>query len=201
MRLLVRVALMAVIVVGAAAGSAQAVTVKELLDYKGRLSDDVLIALIESDGSVFHLTAADVMSLVDQGLSERVVTAMLRTATAVRTAPPLLSPPRDVVAAPARVVQDVPPPETSTPAPVVVNVNQTVTQQVHEREVRTVAVPVAVPVYVPIATGPARQKAPAPVYWGFGGQRRPDTWKESPAPTPPGGKPVTGTGGGGGQTD
>jgi len=198
MRLAARFVLAAVLVIGPAASSAWAVTVKELLDYKGRLSDDILIALIESDGSVFHLTAADVVSLLDQGLSERVVTAMLRTSTPVRAARPLAPAPEPEAALAAAPAADVPAQSVveTPPAPVVVNVTQTVTQQVEERpSVRTVEVPVAVPVFVPVVSAHERRPEPAPVYWGFGGARRPDTWQDNRSRQEPPKKSGSGTGG------
>jgi hypothetical protein len=205
MRLVCRLAVFATLVLVASVRPVQAITVQELIDYHGRLSDDILVALIESDGSVFHLTAADVVALLDRGLSEKVVTAMLRTATLARAAAPTATGPRDAIVTPAPIetpdaepvqeFQETQETARSTTAPVVVNVTQKVEQKV-EPEVRTVAVPVAVPVYVAVPSRPAvTRAAPAPVYWGFGGQRRPDTWQERPTSKPPD-KPKGGGGGG-----
>ena len=81
MRQCLRVLLAAVLLLGPAA-SAGAATIQDLVKLKAAgLSDDILIALIESDGSVFQLKADDVISLRKQGLSERVIMAMLVTAT------------------------------------------------------------------------------------------------------------------------
>jgi len=70
MRFALRVLLLpALVLLGPMQGRASAVTIQELLEFKGKLSDDVLVALIESDGSVFHLSIGDVAALKDKGLS------------------------------------------------------------------------------------------------------------------------------------
>jgi len=38
--------------------------------------------------------------------------------------------------------------------------------------------PVYVPIYVAVPTNPVDVKKDEPVYWGWGGKRRPDAWKE-----------------------
>jgi hypothetical protein len=198
MRLALRLLLAFVVVAGPLAGRASAVTIKELLDYKGRLSDDILIALIESDGSVFHLSISDVASLRDKGLSDRVIIAMLKTAH--RNDPPPA--PASTPTATPNVAQTEPPPDAfdappldgpdqmygmqepapempvSQPtAPVVVPV------QPADQVVEYVPYPVYVPVPVAVRPHPPAA-APQPQYWGWGGQRRPDSWPLTPAPAP-----------------
>ena len=87
MRFALRLLLPALVLLGPMQGRASAVTIQELLEFKGKLSDDVLVALIESDGSVFHLSIGDVAALKDKGLSEKVILAMLKTATKQATTP------------------------------------------------------------------------------------------------------------------
>ena len=87
MRFALRLLLPALVLLGPMQGRASAVTIQELLEFKGKLSDDVLVALIESDGSVFHLSIGDVASLKEKGLSEKVILAMLKTATKPQTMP------------------------------------------------------------------------------------------------------------------
>ena len=174
------------LVFGPGVRPASATSIEDLIKLKANkttpVSDDVLVALIESDGSVFHLTADDIPALRQKGLSERVIIAMLLTAKNAR--------PADVVEPPAADVNqtgqaDYLYREPGTPLapqpPVVVNVTQQVTQTVESprRETRTAYVPVYVPVAVPVV----RQPPPAPVYWGYGGQLRPDAWR--PANDPP----------------
>ena len=47
---------------------------------KAGLSDEVLIALIETDGSTFQLSANDILQLHKAGLSNAVILAMQKTA-------------------------------------------------------------------------------------------------------------------------
>ncbi|MFI5177828.1 MAG: hypothetical protein ACHQO8_04670 [Vicinamibacterales bacterium] len=206
MRHLLRLLLPLLVLAGPLAGQASAVTVKELLEYKAKLSDDVLIALIESDGSVFHLSIQDVAALRDQGLSERVILAMLKTATKrpepaspASTAPQPSTAPVAVYAPPGAAVDQygqpiAAPTEDQPKAPVVVNVKQEVTQTVEQptQPNYSMSSPYGYAfspyVYGFGAVAPARPVVappPAPVYWGWGGQRRPDSWQPSPPPPPP----------------
>jgi hypothetical protein len=194
-------------------GRASAVTIQELLEFKGKLSDDVLVALIESDGSVFHLSIGDVSSLKEKGLSEKVILAMLKTATKQQTmpAPPpavlqpqpvYTPPPADPYGQPpaqypqdqpAMISSDVPDQGQPQPkAPVVVNVRQEVTQHNDQPQQPQYAQPyyAGYPlgyyqyggfIGAPVVNRPVAQ----PVYWGWGGQRRPDSWQPTPAPRIP----------------
>ncbi len=195
------------LVLGPMQGRALAVTIQELLDFKGKLSDDVLIALIESDGSVFHLSIGDVAALKEKGLSERVILAMLKTATKQQTTPappPVAQPPVDASGQPAtQYAPDQMPPAVAEPtdqqpaapkAPVVVNVRQDVTQHVDQPQQSTqpgyspyYAYPLGYYQYGGFIGAPVvnRPVVPAaPVYWGWGGQRRPDSWQPSTPPAP-----------------
>lgn len=147
---------------------AEAVTLSDLLDLsKQGLSDDLLIALVEADKSVFHLSAADVRLLKHQGLSDRLLIHLLKTPSLRHDTQPVL------VAADAR------PAPAAQPAPeriVIVD------------RVETVPVPVYVPVIMPSrdhdrddrdhdgADDERRRRRPEPVYWGYGGKLRPDAW-------------------------
>jgi hypothetical protein len=170
------------LLIGPAVSSAYAITIRDLVALsKEGVSDAVLIALIETDGSRFQITADDVRSVRAQGLSDAVIVAMIRTR-------PIL-PPKEPAAVPAAPAP-VPPPEPiappAPPQPVIVqappvNVTQTVTQRVevpYERPRQVEQVPVYVPVYVPVPTRPVEVKKEEPVYWGWGGKRRPDAWPE-----------------------
>lgn len=152
-------ALVAALLIGPLASALSATSVDDLVNLKANgLSDQVLIELIEIDGSSFQLTADDVIALHRRGLSDAVLRAMIRTGRqsmiAPEVAPPALPP------APAVVVVSVP---------------------------VSVAVPVYVPVAVPVVDHRSARpvKAPEPVYWGFGGKLRPDAWKPAPEPVPP----------------
>ena len=166
------------VLVGPAVSKAYAVSIRDLIELsKEGVSDAVLIALIETDGSRFRMTPDDIRSVRAQGLSDLVIVAMIRTR-------PSSAPPRDGAVetiggleAPApveRVVERVV--ERASP-PVVVQ--QTVVQKVTVERPRRDPDPVYVPVYVPVAVRPVEEKKKEePVYWGWGGQRRPDAWKE-----------------------
>ena len=59
-----------------AATASAATTAAQLVDLsKAGLGDDVLVELIQTDGSTFQLSAADILSLHRQGLSDRVILA------------------------------------------------------------------------------------------------------------------------------
>lgn len=190
-----RIALAVAVLIGPAAGIAQAVTARDLVELsRAGLGDDVLIALIASDGTVFHLTAEDVRSLHGRGLSDKVIVAMLNTA--LPPAPALSTPaPRPPAPAPA---PDVPSPEVAAmpPAPAAAEEQPPSSEPAMAPGVyvtpptipQAVGAPlIAVPFVIQAAPvqhrsvdrGPSR--APQPIYWGWGGQRRPDTWQDPTA--------------------
>jgi hypothetical protein len=192
MRIITRAALAFLLLVGPAVGTALAVTSSQLVELmKAGLGDDVLIALIQTDGSTFQLTTADILALHKQGLSDKVILAM--QASSRKTAPkvterdqPIPSSTQPPIAEPVVREQFVP----VTP-PQAVNVYQTVSQRVESAQApwtQVVPLPIAVPVFV--RPEPIRQAAP-PVYWGWNGQRRPDTWQETPQLDATTAKPAT----------
>ncbi len=209
MRFALRLLLPALVLLGPMQGRASAVTIQELLEFKGKLSDDVLVALIESDGSVFHLSIGDVASLKEKGLSEKVILAMLKTATKPQTMPappPVVSqpqpvyapPPADPYGQPQQYAQEPPQPVIYDPqdqgqptakAPVVVNVRQDVTQHVDQPQQNAqpyyAGYPLGYCQYGGFIGTPVVNRPVAPVYWGWGGQRRPDSWQPTPAPRLP----------------
>jgi hypothetical protein len=70
--------LAAFLVAGPLAHPASAVSPSDLLNLQLHgLSDDVLVALIETDGSVFRLSSSDITRLRLHGMSEAVIVAML----------------------------------------------------------------------------------------------------------------------------
>ncbi|HET9372257.1 MAG TPA: hypothetical protein VFO19_18475 [Vicinamibacterales bacterium] len=181
-----------VLMLAVPATAESATSIRDLVQLKAAgLSDDILIALIQSDGSVFNLTADDIIEVRRQGLSEPVILAML--ATRKRPQPSSIGTREANPSALAAAGSDEP---TMTPAeneataqssqyetveapPVTVKVEQHVTQtqtvEAPEPQVQYVPYPVAYPVY-PVA--PIYDRKPAkPLYWGFGGERRPDAWQ------------------------
>ena len=169
-----RFAAVLVLVCGLAA-PAEAVSLRDLVDLsKQGLGDDLLIALVEAEKSVFHLSAADVKSLKEQGLSDRLLIHLLQTPS-LRPEP-----------APRLYIADAPAPApVYEPAPVVVI-----------EHIETIAVPV----YVPVPTQRSHRRAAdherardddrgrdgdearrpsrraSTEYWGYGGKLRPDAW-------------------------
>ena len=216
MRSILRVVLASVLLIGPAAAPVFGATIQDLIKLKAAgLSDDILIALIETDGSVFNLKADDVIAIRKEGLSEKVIMAMLATAikkapatpaarpastavaaTTLGAAPQPQAPPAPAVVTPsiqineqqAEGAYDAPPaPAPAAPqiAPVVINITQRVEQRTEASRTDPYATagmypyspyyPYLGPVFVAPVTP---VKAPAPVFWGFGGQRRPGSWKD-----------------------
>jgi hypothetical protein len=174
------------------ASRADALTFRDVIELtRAGLGEEVLLALIEVDRSVFPIDAASIKQLKEAGVSERVILAMVRSGREVQP-PPDQSP----VDAPVVPV---------APAPQVVVIEHHEPPQIRE-------VPVAVPVYVPVVTYASRSvrvhdadhlrganelsfgqtvptkdhgssvRQPEPVYWGWGGKLRPDAWQPTPTP-------------------
>jgi hypothetical protein len=154
---------------------AAALTVHDVMELtRAGLGDEILLALIDVDPSVFPIDAATLKKLKDAGVSERVIIAMIRSARTPMPAPePLAAPIEQAAPAPA-------------PQPQVVVIEHHDAPEVRE-------VPVAVPVYIPVAQNRhhradrvdrdddlSRRKPAEPVYWGFGGKLRPDAWQPTP---------------------
>ena len=99
----------AVLLVAATSSPALAVSTRDLVELsKAGLGDDVLVALIEADGTIFNLDAPKILELRAAGVTERVIIAMLRNAS--RPAPaaaPTEADPRALAApSPAPAEQD-----------------------------------------------------------------------------------------------
>lgn len=57
-------------------------TLRDVIElHRAGLGEDLLIAVIEADGGPFKLTHAEILDLKSDGLSERVITALVRTGT------------------------------------------------------------------------------------------------------------------------
>ena len=189
-----RTAIALLAVLALAAGRAEAVTIRDVIELsKAGLSDQVLLALIEVDRGVFTIDTATVKQLKQAGVSEAVIVAMIRSGRTPRAQEPEPEP------LPGNPYE----PQTR-PEPEVIVIDH------HDAPVQipvAVPYPVAVPVYLTapgrgrfngrddtvITTletdaGLVRARVPvpsncvkaAPVYWGFGGKLRPDTWQPPP---------------------
>ena len=187
---------MVVAVVTASAARAEAITLREIVELtKAGLSDEVLLALIEVDQRVFSIDSETVKSLQDAGVSPRVIVAIVKSGR-MPAAEPVV---------PERVVTEriVEVDRADPPAPQIVVIDRPV---VHEVPV-AVPVYVAVGGRADGATAkpalcggavavhsvwqchcpavgsvtprePDPPKRAEPVYWGFGGKRRPDAWQD-----------------------
>jgi len=162
----------------ALADPAEAASVRDIVELsRAGLGDEVLLALIEMDGTVFTMDAALIRSLKESGVSDRVIEAMIRSGRFVRRPEP-------------ESVQAYEPP----PLPPIIVIEH---REAPRREVVTVPVYVSVPTVssarrrrvdtapATIRTGfgvvtvPGTQPRPEPaepVYWGWGGKLRPDAW-------------------------
>lgn len=186
MRHLSKAFLLCLVLTGPAVSVATAATTAaQLIELmKAGLSDDILIALIQTDGSTFQLSAAEILSLHQQGLSERVILAMQETARRKiqerPAAPAAVEPRADSSQTFQQVVEPV------APQAIPVQVTQTVTQTVEAPQPAyypgyyPFLYPViAVPVVTPARVHSAVTRPAAPIYWGWGGQRRPDSWNDN----------------------
>jgi hypothetical protein len=181
-------------VLALAAGRAEAVTIRDVIELsKAGLSDQVLLALIEVDRGVFAIDTATLKQLKLEGVSEAVIVAMIRSG---RTPPAQEPEPEPLPVNPYE-------PQVR-PEPEVIVIDH------HDAPVQVpvaVPYPVAVPVYLTapgsrrmngrnntVTTtletdgGLVRARVPVPqnctkaepVYWGFGGKLRPDSWQPPP---------------------
>lgn len=183
---------------------AEALTLREVLDlHKAGLSDDVLVALIEVEKSVFAIDHETIKMMKGEGLSERVMIAMIKSGRmpAPPSQPAAVAPPPAAPAPQVVVIEHQAPPvepvvtEVAVPVAVPVFVTVPVHPSVSRRHTRRVEGQLVVPQQLqpnlsppnlplhlqaqpnlPIHMQPKPKKV-EPVYWGFGGKLRPDAWK------------------------
>jgi hypothetical protein len=180
-------------VTSVSARRAEAVTLEEIVELtRAGLSDDVLLALIEIDQRVFAIDPATLSGLKKAGVSDRVIIAIVKSG---RTPPPP-PPPAPVAVTPPDppepqviVIEREPPivREVVVPVPVYVAVGT----RSHVRRPH-VSSHLSDPIYnapisfPPTFSGPRSpddsrhakpDKKAEPVYWGWGGKRRPDSWQ------------------------
>lgn len=162
-------------------GRADALTLRDIVELsRAGLGDEVLLALIEVDRPVFNIDADTLKSLKSAGVSERIIVAVVRSGR-----PPTAPVVAELVPVSVPVLPSAPAPE---PQVVVIDHHN------EQPRVREIAFPVAVPVYIPVVwrdrehdrtrdreharPGASEPKPAEPVYWGWGGKRRPDAWKD-----------------------
>lgn len=190
-----RLALAAVVLLlTGAASRAEALTIRDVIELtKAGVSEEVLLALIDVDGGVYANDTETLKALKKAGVSERVMIALVRSGRERPLPEPPPPPPasESEVQAPTPQVVVVehhePPHQVVVPVPVYVPV-YTAPVGSH-RGLRTSGGDFAPSNYVPFQPAPPvirQETKPAPpVYWGFGGKRRPDTWDPSPGEREP----------------
>ena len=172
------------------AARAEALSVRDVIELsKAGLGEEVLLALIEVDPSIFAIDAPTLKQLKAAGVSERVIVAMIKSGRTPRPEPIAAADP-DPAPAPRHEPEVVVIDHRDAPAPAPAPA--------------PVAYPVAMPVYVPVVTdirhrdrvetvlqtdqGLVKARVPVPpncvkaepVYWGFGGKLRPGSWEPPP---------------------
>lgn len=184
--------LVATVALSVAAPRAESLTVRDIIELsRAGLGDDVLLALIDVNGGVYAIDPGTLKKLQEAGVSQRVIVALVRSGRERPPVPPPLPPP-----APEAEAAAIPPPpphvvvvEHHEPQvqPVFVPVYVAVPTAGHGHRRPAAAAPAPATSFVPFQSGVAFIQAPAPapqepVYWGFGGKRRPDAWSPPPQP-------------------
>ena len=175
MRTLPALATVAILLVGAGP-PAEAVTVRDIIELlRAGLGDDVLVAVIETDQLVDRPDAQQIVELRMAGISERVIVAMLRARNDANFGRRTLAADVSRSRVPLTVIVT-PTAPSSFGLPVVTvphsghfGLSPKRTGERHFGQFINNANDIIVE--------PARP-ATAPVYWGWGGKRRPDTWNE-----------------------
>lgn len=186
-----RTVLVLLTAVAVTAGRAEAVTIRDVIELsKAGLSDPVLLALIEVDRGVFTIDTPTLKQLKDAGVSEPVIVALIRSGRAPRVTEPAPEPvnPDPAPREPEVIVidhHDAPAPQPVpffVPYPVAVPVYV----QAPSRRFTTHDASITTTIATDVGLVKARVPVPAncvkaePVYWGFGGKLRPDSWQPPP---------------------
>ena len=188
-----------VLVWSVAVAAAGAVSVRDIVELsRAGLGDEVILALIDIGPVRYDLDTQQVLELTRAGVSDRVILAMLRSE---RPAPPVVMPAPPVPRSPDAAESDVVRPDSArrtldrrTDGLVVLPVFPTaVRPPLPPRRFREVEAPPPAPRTSPFGVdlffSPSLVATPAapptaPVYWGWGGERRPDTWDPAPSGKP-----------------
>lgn len=173
----------ALVLLPTVANAQQNVTVRDILELtKAGLGEDALLALIEVNRPVFPVDVDTLKALKAAGVPPNVITAMIRSGRSMPPAPvqqPDLVP-VEPYPQPDDVATQQVAPVAQAPTPQVVVID-------HREEPVVREVPVAYPVYVAVPVRrshgsvdhPSRPPAKNvdPVFWGWNGKLRPDSWK------------------------
>ncbi len=165
---------------------AEALTLRDIVELsRAGLSDDVLVALIDVHKGVFSLDMETLKSLKADGVTDRVLVAIINSGRTPPPAPlPVVEESEPAPASPVVVIEHyhtAPPPQViiqQVPVYVPVPVQRTSSRRVYVDRAPTPPSPF----YTGQVSEPAPREAAAPVYWGFGGTLRPDAWGNPPPP-------------------
>lgn len=167
------------------AARADAVSLRDIVELsRAGLGDEVLVALIEVDQTRYDLDAERLLELQAAGVSETVMLALLRSGReAVRPTP--TAPEPAPLGPQVIVIEERPKPRPVFPTivgvPFVMPAPRHAGRQPTSRQPaivlpdRATGLGIGAFFGAPLSVvAPTPQKEP--VYWGWGGQRRPDTW-------------------------
>ena len=172
--------------VAALAASAEALTIRDIVELsRSGLGDEVLLALIEVDRGVYAIDNETLKQLKAAGVSERVIVALVKSGREVPPNPvpvPAVDPQLDEASSPRVVVIDHQPERiVEVPVPVAVAVPVYIpSRRLHHGAIVDGTYDASN--FVPFQTGPAPNRtvqthqSRKPVYWGWGGELRPDAW-------------------------
>jgi hypothetical protein len=178
------------LVVLSLAGRADALTLRDIVELnRSGLGEEVLLALIEVNQRIYAIDNETILGLREAGLSEKVIIAIIRSGRTNQQPRPLQVEAEPVAPPPAPQVSAAPP----------------VTVEQSNNQTQTVQVAAPFPVFVPVAVRPVHRshrvdkvdtfvpfqlrdhlhdRPREPVFWGWGGKQRPDSWSLD-------GRPVT----------
>lgn len=174
MPILIRAAVVAA-TLASVAGRADALTVRDVIELaRAGLGEDTLLALVDIEPAVITVTGDDLRAMKAAGVSERVMIALLRHGR-TELLPSEIREERDFSRELAlRAVL----PPLALPQVIVI--------ERREPEIVHVQVPVYVPIAVPVRARERSEETESekveptktePVFWGWGGKQRPDSWK------------------------
>lgn len=178
-------------------GRAEAVTLREIMELtRAGVADDVILALIEIDQRVFSIDSETLTMLKQAGVSDKVMVAIVKSgrSAAAQPAPgPLAQDPVNEPPPPPQVyvVEREPASVREVVVPMPVYIAVPSRRSGHGRHGVTSYDNIKTPfnpfgplpsTSLPPITSQAPQKPREPVYWGWGGKRRPDTWDPDPPP-------------------
>jgi len=189
-RLPLVIALFFLVLAPAASVGAQTLTTRDIIELtKAGLGEDILVALIEVNRSVFPVDRSTLASLKHAGVSSKVIVAMVRSGREPAI-PPAPEPPSQATLHQDAVLHHENVQREDDERQRVRELEREL-ERVRDRERDRdweysrvqrrhleVVIPLAVPVYIPVPVHRHQPIQPVePVYWGWGGTLRPDAWK------------------------